>query len=176
MQNASKRFDNEFAVHLNSSASMGIFDQNTFASFRNFFEDEIHMSRDWRVALSEIIFPYKIEHIAHEILTSYSLSGLEDNQMNSSEANDITRIYNGERLGLLLVSKASLMDEEHTLVINWTQLKINWCKRWYQGFLSDFPTDLSVGKFLIFNYTNITGYHYVGDAKAPLLRTKVEKQ
>ena len=52
----SKRFEDEFTVHVISSASMEIFNQNTLASFRNFFNDEIQLSGDWRVALSEIIF------------------------------------------------------------------------------------------------------------------------
>ena len=56
----SKQFEDEFTVHVISSASMEIFDQNTLASFRNFFNDEIKLSGDWRVALSEIIFPTKI--------------------------------------------------------------------------------------------------------------------
>ena len=95
---ASNRFEDEFTVHVISSASMEIFDQNTLASFRNFFNDEIQLSGEWRVALSEIIFPTKIEHITNGVLISYSLSGLEDHQRNSSGANVISRPYNGERL------------------------------------------------------------------------------
>ena len=168
---ASKRFEDEFTVQVISSASMEIFDQNTLASFRNFFNDEIQLSGDWRVALSEIIFPKKIEHITNGVLTSYSL---EDHQRNSSGANVISRPYNGERLAFmpgtfdtvpqllatikrtvglpnfsfeklkvpvnlklslentrelrfqamkflaLLVSRVSLMDEEHTLGTKWT--------------------------------------------------------
>ena len=49
----SKRFEDEFTVHVISSASMEIVDQNTLASFGNFFNDEIQLSDDWRVALSE---------------------------------------------------------------------------------------------------------------------------
>ena len=95
---ASKRFEDEFTVHVISSASMEIFNQNTLASFRNFFNDEIQLSGDRRVALSQIIFPTKIEHITNGVLTSYSLGGLEDHQRNSSGANVISRPYNGERL------------------------------------------------------------------------------
>ena len=176
---ASKRFEDEFTVHVISSASMEIFDQNTLASFRNFFNDEIQLSGDWRVALSENIFPTKIEHITNGVLISYSLSGLEDHQRNSSGANVISLPYNGERLAFmpgtfdtvplllaiikrtvglpnfsfreikvpvnlklslentrelrfqamkflaLLVSRVSLMDEEHILATKWTQLQIN---------------------------------------------------
>ena len=53
---ASKRFQDEITVLVISSTSMDIFDQNTLASFRKFFYDEIQLSGDWRVALSEIIF------------------------------------------------------------------------------------------------------------------------
>ena len=96
----SKRFEDEFTVHVISSASMEIFDQNTLASFRNFFNDEIQLSGDWRVALSEIIST-KIEHIPNGVLISYSLSGLEDHQRNSSGSNVISRPYNGERLAFM---------------------------------------------------------------------------
>ena len=48
----SKRFEDEFTVHVISSASMEIFDQNTLASFRNFFNDEIQLSGDWMVAIN----------------------------------------------------------------------------------------------------------------------------
>ena len=37
-------------------------------------------------------------------------------------------------------------------------------------YYGDFPADLCAGKHLIFIYTNIIEYQYVGDAKAPLLR------
>ena len=66
---------------------MEIFGQNTLASFRNLFNDEIQLLGDWRVALSEIIFPTKIEHITNRVLTS--------------GANVISRPYNGERLGFM---------------------------------------------------------------------------
>ena len=171
---ASKRFEDEFTVHVISSASMEIFDQNTLASFRNFFNDEIELLGDWRVPLSEISFPTKIEHITNGVLISYSLSGLEDHQWNNSGANVISLPYNGERLAFmprtfdtvpqllatikrtvlseklkalvnlkfssektrvlrlqamkfraLLVSRVSLMDDEHTLGTKWTQLQIN---------------------------------------------------
>ena len=54
---------NEFTVHLVSSASMNIFPQNTFSSFKNYFNEEISLEGDWRVALSEIIFPAKINQV-----------------------------------------------------------------------------------------------------------------
>ena len=50
----------EFTVHLISTASMDYFPDNTLASFRNFCKEEIALDGDWRVALSEIIFPTPI--------------------------------------------------------------------------------------------------------------------
>ena len=78
---------------------MEIFKENTLAAFRSFFKDEIHLTGDWCVAVSEIIFPTKIDHIRNALLTSYGLSGFEDHQRNSPRANVISRPYNGERLG-----------------------------------------------------------------------------
>ena len=74
----SKRFEDELTVHVIFSASMEIFNQNLLASFRNFFNDEIQLSGDWRVARSEIIFPIKIQHVVNGDLIAYSLKGYED--------------------------------------------------------------------------------------------------
>ena len=95
------RFDDDFAVHVISSASMQIFGSNTLASFQNFFNDEIQIFGDWRVALSEIIFPTKIEHVVNGDLIAYSLKGYEDSLKLSSDANVISRPYNGEKLSFM---------------------------------------------------------------------------
>ena len=65
---------------------MEIFTQNTLASFKNFFNDELQLSGEWRVALSEIFFWTNIEHITNWIQISYSFF-----QLNSSGANVILR-------------------------------------------------------------------------------------
>ena len=95
------RFDDEFTVHVISSASMQIFGSNTLAPSRNFFSDEIQLSGDWRVALSEIIVPTKIEHVVNEDLIAYSLKGYEDSQKLSSDAYVISQPYNGEKLSFM---------------------------------------------------------------------------
>ena len=228
---ASKRFEDEFTAHVISSASMEIFDQNTLASFRNFFNDEIQLSGDWRVALSEIIFPTKLELITNGVLTSYSSGGLEDHQRNSSGANVISRPYNGEQLAfmpgtfdtvpqLLATIKRTVglpnfsfreikssgkfeivfgkyegitspSDEIHSIIgfkgvpdgrrthigykIDTTAIKLM-KKDDTKLFMCDFPADLCAGKHLIFIYTNIIEYQYVGDAKAHLLRVNDSKQ
>ena len=45
-----------------------------------------------------------------------------------------------------------------------------------KAFMGDFPADLCAEKHLIFIYTNIIEYQYVGNAKAPLLRVIDSKQ
>ena len=44
------------------------------------------------------------------------------------------------------------------------------------AYYGEFPVDLCSGKHLIFIYTNIIEYQYVGDTKAPLLRVIDSKQ
>ena len=73
-----KGFEDEFTVHVISSASMEIFDQNTLVLFRNFSIDEIQLSGDWRVALNRIIFPIKSQHFVNGDLIAYILKGYED--------------------------------------------------------------------------------------------------
>ena len=94
-------FDDEFNVHVISSASMKIFGSNTLASFRNFINDEILLSGDWRMALSEIIFLSKLEQVVNGDLIAYSLMEYEDSQKLSSDANVSSRPYNGVKLSFM---------------------------------------------------------------------------
>ena len=71
------------------------------ASFRNFFNNEIHLSGDWRVALSETIFPNKIQHVVNDDLIAYSLKGHEDSHKIISDANVISRPYSGEKFSFM---------------------------------------------------------------------------
>ena len=68
---------NELTVHLVSSASMNIFPQNTLSSFKNYFSEEINLEADWLVALSEIIFPAKINQVYKNDLKIFSSEGLK---------------------------------------------------------------------------------------------------
>ena len=45
-----------------------------------------------------------------------------------------------------------------------------------KAYFGEFSADLCAGKHLIFIYTNIFEYQYVGEAKAPLLRVIDSKQ
>ena len=67
---------NEFTVHLVSSASRKIFPQNTMSSFKNYFNKEINLEGDWRIAISEIIFPTKINQVNKNDLNIFSSEGL----------------------------------------------------------------------------------------------------
>ena len=98
---SNNRFEDEFTIHVVSSASMEMFESNTLASFRIFFSDEIQLSVDWRVALSEIIFPTKIENTVNGNLTAYNLKDYEDPEKMSSGANVFSRPYSGQKLALL---------------------------------------------------------------------------
>ena len=80
---------------------MQIFKPNTLASFRNFFNDEIQLSGDWRVALSEIIFPTKIENVVEGEFIAFSLKEYEEATKRAAEANVISRPYNGSKLGFV---------------------------------------------------------------------------
>ena len=98
---SNNRFEDEFAVHVVSSASMKIFDSNKLASFRSFFNDEIQLAGDWRVALSENIFPIKIENMVNGNLIVYNLKEYEDSQKISSGANSISRPYSGQQFSFM---------------------------------------------------------------------------
>ena len=96
----SKRFEDEFTVHVISSASIEIFDQSTLASFQN-SNDEIQLSGDWRAALSEIIVPTKVQHVVKRDLRAYDLKGYEESQLISSDANVISRPRSGEKFSFM---------------------------------------------------------------------------
>ena len=53
----------EFELHLLSTASLNIFQDNTLASFKNQLPQSFSLEGDWRVALSEIIFPSEINNV-----------------------------------------------------------------------------------------------------------------
>ena len=76
-QKSRNGFEHEFTVQDISSSSMEIFQENTMAKFRNFFNDKINLSGLWRVALSELSFSTKIEHIINGDLIAFSLRGYQ---------------------------------------------------------------------------------------------------
>ena len=90
---------NEFMVHLVSSASMSIFPQNTLSSFKNYFNEEINLEGDWRVALSEIIFQAKINQVNKSDLKIFSSEGLKFYEK-SIPFDAVSRPYGGEKYSI----------------------------------------------------------------------------
>ena len=66
---------------------MQIFKSNTLASFQNFFNDEYQLSGYWRVALSKIIFPTKIENGVEGEFIAFSLKEFEEASKRAADAN-----------------------------------------------------------------------------------------
>ena len=102
---------NEFTVHLVSSASMNIFPQNTLSSFKNYFNEQINLEGDWRVALSEIIFPAKINQVNKSDLKIFSSEGLKFYQK-SIPFDAVSKPYGGERA---IIGIGSYENRDHLL-------------------------------------------------------------
>ena len=75
----------EFTVNVISSASMNIFPENTLASFRNFFSEALILQGDWRVALTEIIFPSQIANVTTDEIKVFTTYGYQTNKSASIE-------------------------------------------------------------------------------------------
>ena len=86
----------EFTVHLISTASMDYFPGNILASLRNFCKEEIALDGDWRVALSEIVFPTKLNNVTDEEFTYFRSSKEVASKSNAGNRNTISRPYYGE--------------------------------------------------------------------------------
>ena len=90
---------------------MNIFPDNTLANFRNFFNEEINLEGDWRVALSEIIFPSRINQLNNNILRTYSFGGYK-NYQSSIPTGAVSRPYTGE---IVSIGIGSYENIEHLL-------------------------------------------------------------
>ena len=102
---------NEFTIHLVSSASMDIFPENALANFKNFFNEEISLQGDWRVALSEIIFPSRINQVNNTRIIKYSSEGNKNNQR-SIPSGAVSKPYKGETV---LINTGSYENLEHLI-------------------------------------------------------------
>ena len=102
---------NELTVNLVSSASMSIFPQNTLSSFKNYFNEEINSEGDGRVALSEIIFPAKINQVNKRDLKIFSSEGLKFYEK-STPLDAVSRPYAGERA---IIGVGSYENQDHLL-------------------------------------------------------------
>ena len=88
----------EITVPLISTASMDYFPDNTLASFRSFCKEEIALDGDWRIALSEIIFPTKLNNVTDEEFTYFRASEVVASKYNAGNLNTISRPYYGKKV------------------------------------------------------------------------------
>ena len=90
----------EFTIHLVSSASMNIFPDNTLAKFKNFLSQEINLEDDWRVAISEIIFPANLYNVTDSLVKIYRKQNIgkriAETIQDGLSGNTISRKYRGE--------------------------------------------------------------------------------
>ena len=210
---------------------MNIFPDNTLANFRNFSNEEIYLEGDWRVALSEIIFPSRINQINNNILRTYSFGGYK-NYESSIPTGAVSRPYTGELvsigngsyenvedllknvkestglphfsyqfdkvLGILVLyfgknEGITFSDKEIQSILGFEGIPdgsgfhigykmlysfqmLSMTEEDLEPYKGDYPFDLLAGKQLIFVYTDIVEYQYVGDTKAPLIRVIDSKQ
>ena len=87
---------------------MAIFPENTLANFKNFFNEEISLQGDW-IALSEIIFPSRIDHVNNTRIIKYSSEGNKNHQR-SIPSGAVSKPYKGETV---LINTGSYENLEH---------------------------------------------------------------
>ena len=90
---------------------MNIFLQNTLSSFKNYFNEEINLEGDWRVALSEIIFPAKINQMNKSDVRIFSSECLKFYEK-SIPFDAVSRPYEGERA---IIGIGSYENRDHLL-------------------------------------------------------------
>ena len=106
----------EFTVHLISTASMDYFPDNTLARFRNFCKAKIALDGDWRVALSEIIFPTQLNNVTDEEFTYFRVSEVVASKSNTGNRNAVSIPHYGEKVfieKLINEIKTKLKDKIH---------------------------------------------------------------
>ena len=90
---------------------MNVFPQNILSSFKNYFNEEINLEGDWRVALSEIVFPEKINQVNESDLKIFSHEGLKFYEK-SIPLDAVSRSYEGERA---IIRTGSYENRDHIL-------------------------------------------------------------
>ena len=102
---------NELTVQLVSSASMDIFPEDTLVNFKNFFNEEISLERDWRVVLTENIFPTRINQVNSTRIIKYSSEGNKNHQRSISSGS-VSKPYKVETV---LINAGSYEILEHLI-------------------------------------------------------------
>ena len=93
-----KMGSDDFTVQLIATESMDYFPDNNLTSFRKFCKEEKALDGDWRVALSEISFPTKLNNVTDEELTYFRASEVVTSKSNAGNRNTISRPYYGEKV------------------------------------------------------------------------------
>ena len=91
------------------------------ASFGNFCKEEIALDGDWRVALSEIIFPTKLNNVTDEEFTYFRASEGVASKSNVGNRSTISRPYYGKKVFIELVDfifREQLINEIKTKLKN----------------------------------------------------------
>ena len=76
-----------FTITLVSSASMKVFKDNTLANLISLLSEEISMQGEWRVAVTEVTFPTKIDNVIdnnnmyYKIGSGYSKHKIEEDKI-----------------------------------------------------------------------------------------------
>ena len=90
---------------------MSIFPENTLAKFKNILNEEISLEGDWRVALSEIMFPSRINQVNSTRIIKYSSEGNKNHQR-SIPIGAVSKPYKGETV---LIKAGSYENLEHLI-------------------------------------------------------------
>ena len=90
---------------------MSIFAENTLADFKIFFIEEISLEGDWRVALSELMFPSRINQVNSNRIIKYSFEGNKSHQRNIPTV-AVSKPYEGETV---LIIAGSYEKLEHLI-------------------------------------------------------------
>ena len=87
---------NVFTVHQVSSAYTNTFPEKTLPSFRNYFNEEINLEDDWRVAVTENNYPSKINLINTNHTIKFSAQDYKIYQTSKPEG-AISKPYEGHK-------------------------------------------------------------------------------
>ena len=90
---------------------MSVFPENTLANFKNVFNEEISLEGDWRVALSEIMFPSRINQVNSTRIIKYSSEGNKNHQR-SIPTGAVSKPYKGETV---VINAESYENLEHLI-------------------------------------------------------------
>ena len=72
---------------------MNYFPDNTLASFRNFCQEELDLDGYWRVALSEMTFPTKLNNVTDHEFTYFRASEVVASKSNAGNWKTTSKPY-----------------------------------------------------------------------------------